>query len=74
MIERRDGAWIGVQVKLSPGRSAVDAAAASLLRLREKVARQRDADLAALVVVTSTGAAYRRTDGVIVTPATSLGP
>lgn len=74
VIERRDGAWIGVQVKLSPGRSAVDAAAASLLRLREKVARQRDADLAALVVVTSTGPAYRRTDGVIVAPATSLGP
>ncbi len=74
VIERRDGAWIGVQAKLSPGRSAVDAAAASLLRLRDKVARRRNADLAALLVVTSTGAAYRRTDGVIVAPATSLGP
>ncbi|WP_419917384.1 ATP-binding protein [Candidatus Poriferisodalis sp.] len=74
VIERRDGAWIGVQAKLSPGRSAVDAAAASLLRLRDKVARRRNADLAALLVVTSTGAAYRRTDGVIVVPVTSLGP
>ncbi len=74
VIERRDGAWIGVQAKLSPGRSAVDAAAASLLRLRDKVARRRNTDLAALLVVTSTGAAYRRTDGVIVTPVTSLGP
>ncbi|WP_419910371.1 ATP-binding protein [Candidatus Poriferisodalis sp.] len=74
VIERSDGAWIGVQAKLSPGRSAVDAAAASLLRLRDKVARRRDADMAALLVVTSTGAAYRRTDGVIVTPVTSLGP
>ncbi len=74
VIERRDGAWIGVQAKLSPGRSAVDAAAASLLRLRDKVARRRNADLAALLVVTSTGATYRRTDGVIVAPVTSLGP
>ena len=74
VIERRDGVWIGVQAKLSPGRSAVDAAAASLLRLRDKVAHRRDADLAALLVVTSTGAAYRRTDGVVVAPVTSLGP
>ena len=74
IVERRDGAWIGVQAKLNPTRSAVDAAAASLLRLRDKVARRRDADLVALLVVTSTGAAYRRPDGIIVAPVTSLGP
>ena len=53
---------------------SVAAAAASLLRLRDKVSASRSADLAALVVITARGAAYRRPDGVCVTPITSLGP
>ena len=56
------------------GRAAVDTAAASLLRLRDKVAQRRAEDLTALVVVTSTGAAYRRKDGVQIAPITALGP
>ena len=43
-------------------------------RPRDKVARRRTADLAALLVVTSTGTAYRRKDGVQVAPITALGP
>ena len=52
----------------------MDKAAKSLLRLRSKVSRSRTDELAALLEVTSTGAAYRRADGVQVAPITTLGP
>lgn len=74
IIERTDGSWIAVEVKLNSGAASVERAARSLLRLRNKVARQRREELAALLVVTSTGAAYRRPDGIQVAPITSLGP
>lgn len=74
IVERDDGAWIAVEVKLSPAPAVIDQAARSLLRLRNKVSARRVADLASLVVVTSTGPAYRRADGVQVAPITSLGP
>ncbi len=41
VIERPDGAWVAVEVKLSASQRAVDAAARSLLRLRDKVASRR---------------------------------
>ena len=74
IIERDDGSWIAVEVNLSPAPEVVDRAARSLLRLRNKVAESRVEELATLMVVTSTGAAYRRSDGVQVAPITSLGP
>ena len=74
VIERDDGAWIAVEVKISPAGTAVDSAAETLLRLRGKVSPDRADDLAALMVVTSTGTAYRRADGVQVAPITALGP
>jgi len=74
VIERDDGRWIAVEVKLSSAPGVVDEAAKSLLRLRDKVARNRVENLAALMVVTSTGPAYRRSDNVQVTPITELGP
>ena len=74
IVERDDGAWMAVEVELSPAPDVVDRAAKSLLRLRNKVARARVEDLTALVVVTSAGAAYRRPDGVQVVPITLLGP
>ncbi len=74
VIERDDGRWIAVEVKLSPAPDVVDEAAKSLLRLRDKVAGNRVEDLAVLMVVTSTGPAYRRSDSVQVAPITALGP
>ena len=74
IIERTDGFWIAVEVKLNSGAASVDRAARSLLRLRDKVAPRRRDELAALLVVTSTGAAYRRPDGVQVAPITTLAP
>ena len=75
VIERDDGAWIAVEVKLSPRPEAVDEAARSLLRLRSKITRNRVDDLAALLVVTAAGAAYRGPpDGVQVAPLSTLAP
>ena len=74
IVSRDDGAWIAAEAKLSHRPDSVDTAAASLLRMRDKVSAPRQADLQALVVVTARGAAYRRPDGVCVTPITSLGP
>ena len=74
IIERDDSAWIAVEVKLSPVPHVVDEAAKSLLRLRNKVAKDQLEDLAALMVVTSAGPAYRRPDNVQVAPVTTLGP
>ena len=57
VIKRDDGAWMAVEVKLNPSAAIVEVSAKSLLRLRNKVSRTRADELAALLVVTSTGAA-----------------
>ena len=62
------------RVKLNAGSRSIDRAAKTLLRLKEKTTRQRASSLAALLVVTPTGPAYRRPDGVQVAPVTALGP
>jgi predicted AAA+ superfamily ATPase len=67
-----DGTWAALEVKLNP--DDVDRAATSLLRFAGKVDQSRVGPPAALAVVTSTGFAYRRTDGVLVVPITVLGP
>lgn len=74
IVERADGRWIAVEVKLNTNPRIIDKAAGTLLRLKEKTTRQRAADLAALLVITPTGPAYRRPDGVQVAPITDLGP
>ena len=74
MIERTDGAWIAAEIKLNTGPRTIDGAAKALLRLKAKTTRQRADSLAALLVITPTGPAYRRPDGVQVAPITALGP
>ena len=73
IIQRRDGAWLAVEVKLGAA-SSVDAAAASLLKLRQRVDTERMGEPAKLLVVTATGYAHERSDGVAVAPLTLLGP
>lgn len=69
IVERRDGSWIGIEVKL--GSNATEQAAASLIKLsRTRAVRPASA----LLVVTGTEIAYRRDDGVIVVPLGLLGP
>lgn len=74
IIARDDGKWLAAEIKLSHHSDAVDQAANSLLRLREKVTPQRQQALAGLLVITALGPAYRRPDGVQVVPITALGP
>ncbi len=74
VIERTDGRWIAAEIKLNTSPRTIDRAAKNLLLLNEKTTRRRASDLAALLVITPTGPAYRRSDGVQVTPITALGP
>ena len=72
VVERRDGTWMPVEVKL--GAARVDQAAGSLIKSCETVdARERGAP-AAKLVITASGYGYRRPDGVSVVPITALGP
>lgn len=72
VITLPDGRWAAFEVKM--GQSAVDEAAASLLRLADTIDPDRHGSPAALVVVTATGAAGQRADGVHVVPVTALRP
>ena len=73
IVQRPDGAWLAVEVKLGAPAS-VDAAAGSLLKLRHRVDTGRMGAPAKLLVVTATGYAHERSDGVAVAPLTLLGP
>lgn len=70
VVQRRDGRWAAVEVKL--GQGAIDAAASNLLRLAERIDTDKHGSPAALVVITGWGYAYRRPDGVTVVPVGAL--
>jgi predicted AAA+ superfamily ATPase len=72
IVQRRDGTWAAFEVKL--GQAAVDDAAASLLRVAERIDTERHGAPAVLAVITGWGYAYRRPDGVAVIPAGALAP
>lgn len=72
IISIRDNVWAAFEVKLNP--RDVDAAAASLRRFAANIDKDRHGEPAALGVITSTGAAGRRDDGVHVIPIGCLGP
>jgi len=69
IVERPDGTWIGVEVKM--GSALIDEASSALLRLASARVIHPPA---ALVVLTTTEYAYRREDGVRVVPLGLLGP
>lgn len=73
VVERDDGCWIAVEAKLGAP-DAVDAAAKSLLALRDKVDPRMPGPPKALMVVTSTGQPHLRHDGVGVVPLIALKP
>ncbi|MFV0433155.1 MAG: DUF4143 domain-containing protein [Leucobacter sp.] len=68
VVEGRNGEWVAVEAKL--GFSAVDHAAANLIRVTDKMVRPPRAR----VVIVPTGVSHRRNDGVCVVPLTLLGP
>jgi predicted AAA+ superfamily ATPase len=67
-----DGRWGAFEVKMNP--ADADKAAASLLSFADKVDQGKAGPPAALGVITATGFAYRRPDGVTVLPIGTLGP
>lgn len=73
VLQRRDGAWIAVEVKLG-GETLVNSGAEALLKLRERIDDRRIGEPSRLVVVTAVGYAYDRPDGVSVVPITDLAP
>lgn len=71
ILHHADGRWAAVEVKL--GISQVEAAAASLLKLRNRIDTDKVGEPAFLMVLTGLGSlAYRRQDGVLVVPLASL--
>lgn len=72
VITLDDGRWGAIEVKMNP--DAVDAAAASLVRFKDKVDTAKSGESSFLAVVTTRSAALRRGDGVYVLPVATLGP
>ena len=74
IIQTVAGAWLPVEVKLGSSERIIDAAAANLLKFKSRVDTAKMGEPANLLVVTATGYAYRRPDGVSVAPIGALGP
>lgn len=72
IVALADGRWAAFEVKLGAGQT--DVAAANLLAFSSLVDTTACGPPAALVVITGTGYAYRRPDGVSVVPIGALGP
>ena len=72
ILEMRDNSWAAFEVKLGIG--GADEGAASLMRLREVVDTAYAGEPLALVVITGSGIAHRRKDGVSVIPLQTLRP
>jgi len=66
------GRWAAVEIKMS--QNDVDRAAAALLSFAQRIDTGKRGQPAALIVVTATGSAGRRPDGVNVVPITALAP
>ncbi|MDE0678529.1 MAG: DUF4143 domain-containing protein [Acidimicrobiaceae bacterium] len=73
VVQRFDGRWLAVEVKLGSG-DRVDQAARSLNAACEQIDFDRVGPPAKRLVVTTSGYGYERPDGVTVVPLTSLGP
>ena len=72
VVQNRQGDWCAFEVKLGTGQ--VDAAAASLLKFRERVDSAAVGEPQMLGVIVSSGYGYVRNDGIAVIPIAALGP
>ncbi len=73
VIHLRDGSWAPVEVKLA-NQERIEEAAQSLLNFAADIDTSKMKPPSFLMVVTATGYAYRRTDGVYVVPLGCLRP
>ena len=72
VVTMPDGRWGAFEVKINP--ELADKVANSLLSFAQKVDQAKAEPPAALGVITSTGFAYRRPDGVLLLPIGTIGP
>ena len=72
VVQNRQGDWCAFEVKLGTGQ--VDAAAASLLKFRERVDLAAAGEPEMLGVIVSSGYGYVRNDGIAVIPIGALAP
>lgn len=72
VITLADGRWAAVEIKMN--QNDVDKAAAGLVNFVKRVDIGKQGEPSALIVVTATGSAGRRSDGVNVVPITALAP
>ncbi len=71
IIENVDGSWCGIEIKL--GANQIEQAAQNLLKINNKIIEEKGKPAKSLCVICGlTNAAYRRKDGVMVVPLTSL--
>ena len=68
------GNWIPVEIKLGSDESTIEQAASNLLKFIKKVDLERMGRPSNLLIVTGSGYAYQRKDGITVAPISSLGP
>ena len=73
IIQTLSGKWLPIEVELGGGKF-IDQAAHNLLKFKQRVDVNRMGPPAKLVIVTATGYAYEREDGVSVVPIAALGP
>ncbi|MDR1834175.1 MAG: DUF4143 domain-containing protein [Fusobacteriaceae bacterium] len=70
VVELKDGTWAAFEIKL--GEHSADAAAKSLIRLRDKMTERGARPPAFLSVITGGGLGMKREDGVYVVPINAL--
>lgn len=71
VIELPDGEWCGIEIKL--GANKIEEAAASLIHIREEIAKDGGKAPSAMIILCGlSNAAYQRSDGVFVVPLTAL--
>ena len=63
IVERRDGEWIGIEIKLG-GERAIEEAVMNFGKLHARLTDQKLGHLAALCVVTGGQTSYTRPDGI----------
>ncbi|MCL1586965.1 MAG: DUF4143 domain-containing protein [Actinomycetia bacterium] len=73
IVQAFDGSWMAFEIKLG-GQQRIDEAAKNLLRFRDRVDTSTVGEPSKLGVITATGYAIERPDGVAVIPIGTLGP
>jgi predicted AAA+ superfamily ATPase len=73
IVERRDGVWIGVEVKLG-GQRAIAEAVANFEKLRSRLTESKLERLASLCIITGGQASFTRADGIHVIALGHLHP